>query len=181
MNYLFTSERLGFRAWTDNDIDVMYEKVNSDPEVMRFFPSTYNRVQTAAFVKRMQDAQEKQGYCFFATELLDTREFVGFVGLNHILEDTPYAPFTEIGWRLAKQFWGKGFATEGARAAIDYGFNTLNLPEIYSQATEINIPSINVMKKIGMSYVQGFEHPKLAEYKSLVNCVLYRIKNGSKQ
>lgn len=116
---------------------------------------------------------DKHGYTYFAVELLETKLPIGFIGiaLQDYLDDMP--PFIDIGWRLIPQYWGRGLATEGARATLTYAHQALNIREIYAVATIRNLPSINVMKKIGMTQVKTFLHPKLSDYPEIEECVLY--------
>ena len=118
----------------------------------------------------------KQGYGFFAVELKSTSEFIGIIGL-HSPQDLPCSPCVEIGWRLDKKFWRQGYATEGALAVLNYGFEVLNCREIVSFTSSINLASIAVMKRIGMQYVVDgdFDHPTLERGHKLCRHVLYRI------
>jgi len=171
--YIFRSERLGFRNWNTDDFDQLFD-ICADPKVMRFFPSIYSKKDTENFILRNQQLFAQKQYCYFAVELLDKEEFIGFIGLS----DQDYLPnhtsVTDIGWRLKKEAWNKGYATEGAITCLDYGFNIIELQDIFSIAPEINTNSIHVMKKIGMKKVDAFKHPKLSTYKKLENCVLYQ-------
>ncbi len=175
-NYLIETERLGLRDWTLDDIAPM-AKINLSKNVMRYFPGTQDENATADFVQRMIALYNDKGYCFFATELLATSEFIGFIGLSYFDLDLDFCPCVEIGWRLDEKHWGKGYATEGARATLDFGFNNLGLKKITSIASSINTPSIHVMQKLGMKYVKEFDHPKLLEFKKLKTCVLYEKTN----
>ena len=174
-NYLFKSQRLGYRNWQESDIELMYH-LNQDEEVMRYFPGLNSMIQTKDFITRMQNNFKEKRYCYFAVDRLDTHEFIGFIGIMDQTYEAEFTPCIDIGWRLAKAHWGKGFATEGAEKCLDYAFKNLNLKTIYSVATANNIPSINVMKKIGMRERYYFDHPKLLDNKILKKCVLYCIE-----
>lgn len=174
--YLFTSDRLGFRPWSLADIPAMHT-INSDPQVMRFFPSLPSLEQTTNFVERMQGQQERNGYCYFATERLEDGQLVGFIGLAEQTYEADFTPCVDIGWRLAQSAWGKGYATEGALRCLDYGFQEQGLKHILSVAPKVNTPSIKVMQKIGMSWVNNFQHPALEDFPELAECVLYEIKS----
>ena len=176
MSYLFTSERLGFRNWLDADLSEMTE-INKHSEVMKYFPSTQDKAQTIDFVMRMQKMFIDKGYCYFAVEELAFKQFIGFIGLAHQTYEAEFTPCTDIGWRLHPKYWNKGYATEGAKACLDYGFNKLNLKQIVSIAPVINKPSISVMQKIGMSKVNTFKHPSLSDFSELQECVLYSLTN----
>jgi RimJ/RimL family protein N-acetyltransferase len=170
--YLFCSQRLGFRKWTASDVPHMAE-ISADPEVMRFFPSTHDISRTVAFIKAMNEDFDIHGYCYYAVDELSSASFIGFIGLKWIeLEIEPYA-FTDIGWRLKSSAWGRGLATEGALCCLRHGLHTLNLKEIYAIAPKVNHPSISVMEKAGMSFIKDFNHPKLKGEERLQKCVLY--------
>ncbi len=174
--YIFTSERLGFRNWKVDDVDLLY-KLNSNEEVMRYFPSVQTKEQCAEFIIRMQKQFKKNKFCYFAVDLLGTEEFIGFVGISEQTYEIDFNPSVDIGWRLLPEFWGKGYATEGAKACLQYGFETIKLDKIISVAPTINIPSITVMKKVGMQKVKLFNHPSLKAFPKLEECMLYEILN----
>ena len=171
-DYLFTSNRLGFRNWVDTDVEKMI-LINSDKEVMKFFPFLPTEQQTRDFIMRMQKQFAHKGYCYFATDLLETNTFLGFIGLSEQTYKASFTPCTDIGWRLSKDYWSRGFATEGAKACLEYADKNLNLPQIFAIASQINKNSIKVMDKIGMRYLRNFEHPSLIENPRLKNCVVY--------
>lgn len=104
--------------------------------------------------------------------------FIGYTGLHHAVFDTDFCPCLEIGWRLRAEAWGKGYATEGAQACLDYAFDTLHLPEIYSFTSLPNKRSERVMQKIGMQKVKEFDHPLVPCGHPLLRHVLYRIQKG---
>ena len=172
--YLFTSERLGFRNWEDADIPAM-AAINADPQVMEFFPATQTVEQTENFVRRMQAQFRAKGFCYFAVDELATGHFIGFIGLSEQTFAADFNPCVDIGWRLATVAWGKGYATEGAQRCLVYGFETTGLHTINAMAPDVNLRSIEVMKKIGMQPVKQFKHPLLAGNERLENCVLYAI------
>jgi len=178
-SYLFTSKRLGFRKWNLKDLDTLFE-INSDDAVMEFFPFKPSRGDTKNFIGRMQKMQEEKGFCYFAVEIIENSEFIGFIGLCEQSYLQELNPFVDIGWRLAKNSWNQGFATEGALACLEYGFTTVGLEKIYSVAPKINKKSELIMKKIGMYYVRNFEHPKLLDYPNLKTCVFYEISKPVK-
>ena len=172
--YLFTSPRLGFRKWTNEDIPKM-AAVNADPEVMEFFPAVQTLEETTNFVERMQRLFEERGHCFFPVERLVDQQFIGFIGIGYSTFDSKFTPAPDIGWRLAKSFWGNGYATEGAKSCLQYAFKTLQLQKLISIASHVNIPSINVMKKIGMKEVGDFVHPKLMAFPKIKDCACYSL------
>ncbi|KAA5537530.1 GNAT family N-acetyltransferase [Taibaiella lutea] len=173
-HYIFTSQRLGFRNWANNDVPLM-TVINADIDVMEFFPATVTRVQTEQFIERMQDMFATKGYCYFAVDRLEDGAFIGFIGLGYQDYDAPFTPCTDIGWRLDKNFWNQGYATEGAERCLEYAFEDLKLQNIKAIAPEINTRSINIMQKIGMKKQSDFLHPKLADDERLKHCVCYEI------
>ncbi len=173
-NYLFTSERLGFRSWSDDDLEPM-TLINNDPDVMEYFPKLQDREGTYTFIKKMYTQFEANQFCYFAVELLETGDFLGFIGMSNQDHGLDKGDFVDIGWRLKKSVWGKGLATEGAKACLNYASTTLGITDIYAIATTINIPSIRVMEKIGMNLKESFDHPRLIDHPKLVECVLYHI------
>lgn len=174
--YLFTSARLGFRNWKSDDLEIMSE-LNNDAEVMKFFPSTQNREQTASFIERMQAEFATKGFCYFAVDTLDNQELVGFIGIHEQTFEADFTPCIDIGWRLKKSAWNKGYATEGAKRVLEYAFQNLQLEKIYSLTPVINLPSENVMKKIGMSRLRTFDFPLFNDDDRLKKCILYEITN----
>ncbi len=173
--YVITTKRLGLRNWQDDDLSLAHA-MNSDENVMKFFPQVWSMQQTKNFISGMQIHFKRYGFSYFAVDRLDTNTFIGFVGLMHQTYATGFDPFIDIGWRLLPEAWGHGFATEGATACLDFAFSELNLPEIYAIAPELNKKSQRVMQKIGMREYTHFEHPKIEENHPLRNCVAYRIE-----
>jgi RimJ/RimL family protein N-acetyltransferase len=171
---MLTTERLTLRPWQKTDLAAMHA-VSSNPDVMRHFPAVATEAQTKAFIDRQCLQQEERGYCFFAAELKETNDVIGFIGLSYLDRDIDFAPCVEIGWRLRKDVWGRGLAPEGARACLDFGFNELDLTEIYAYATTKNLPSFAVMRKIGMTEHCTFKHPLLKDFSEIEECVAYRI------
>lgn len=172
-NYLFTSDRLGFRAWKTSDLDALH-KIFSNERVMRYFPKTLSKEETAAFIVRMQEMQQAHGHCFFATELKDSGILTGFIGLSIQDFKASFTPLKDIGWRLDPQFWRQGYATEGAGRCMEFAQNTLGWTEVYAIAPEINTPSRGVMEKLGMQKLRSFKHPKLDDHPHLQECLLYK-------
>lgn len=174
MAFLFTSERLGFREMTEADLNSLQD-LNTDPQVMEFFPALYSEEQTLAGIRRNMSNYKSVGYGMWIAEVKNSQEFIGFIGLAPVNFDAPFCPATEIGWRLIKKVWNQGFATEGALRCLEYGFDTLNLDKIVSFTAKINGPSERVMQKIGMRKSAEFMHPKLSENDRLNPHVLYEI------
>lgn len=175
MNYLFTSERLGFRPWTTDDLEPMAQ-LNADPEVMRYFPKSPDLEETREFIERMHKQYLENGFCYFVTELLTTGKFIGFIGLSSISFPARFTPCVDIGWRLLKEEWGKGYATEGARACLNFGFENHKLQRIFAVCPISNLASENVMKKIGMIKHSLFKHPHLSDFPLLEECYAYMVE-----
>ncbi|MBK6331714.1 MAG: GNAT family N-acetyltransferase [Bacteroidetes bacterium] len=174
-NYLFTSERLGFRNWHLSDIDKM-QKINADEKVMEFFPNIPTREQTEEFIKRMKKQYKNKGFCYFAVDKLDDNEFLGFIGLSEQNYEADFTPCVDIGWRIKSSEWNKGFASEGAKKCIDYALNILKLEKVYSIAPKINTKSEHIMIKIGLKKQYEFEHALLTNNDRLKTCVLYKTE-----
>jgi RimJ/RimL family protein N-acetyltransferase len=170
------TERLLMRRWRDSDREPFAE-LNGDAETMQFFPSTMDRAASDAFVHSIEARFEQRGYGLWALELAATGEFLGFTGLNAIPDGVPIpiAGGTEVGWRLRKQFWHHGYATEAARAAVDVGFTRAGLAEIWSFTAIRNEPSQAVMRRLGMTEHSFFEHPSVPLNSPLRPHVLYRL------
>ena len=173
-SYFFTSQRLGFRSWSETDIQLMAE-INADPEVMAFFPAIQSLPQTTDFIKRMQAQQASKGYCYFAVDRLDNKEFIGFIGLTDQSYEADFTPCVDIGWRLKRSAWNNGFAREGAASCLAYAFTVLALERVYSVAPKVNVRSEHIMQRIGMHKVKEFIHPMLRDDERLGQCILYGI------
>jgi RimJ/RimL family protein N-acetyltransferase len=174
------TDRLILRGWKSSDVEP-FVSLNADPRVMEFFPATLGRAETEAMVSTIEARIGRDGFGFWAAELKETRGFIGFIGLNVPGYPLPFSPCVEVGWRLAFDCWGKGYAQEGAYAALAFGFERVGLKEIVSFTTVNNVRSRRVMERVGMTYdVRGdFDHPKLPEYHPLRRHVLYRkVRSG---
>ncbi|MCX7547189.1 GNAT family N-acetyltransferase [Xanthomarina sp. F1114] len=172
--YIFKSERLGFRNWNKNDL-TEFAKINADIDVMAHFPNTLTTTETSEFIERLQNHYKTYGYNYFATEILETGEFIGFIGLAYQDYKTDFTPAVDIGWRLKKSAWGNGYATEGAKKCLDFAFKKTELKKVIAVCTERNFKSESVMKKIGMTKAGEFKHPKLKAYPAYENCLCYQI------
>jgi len=150
--------------------------MNADPEVMEFFPGTLNREESDEAFDRRQAHFGEHGWGQWAVELRATGEFIGLVGLQYPRAKLPCSPCVDVGWRLARSYWGKGYASEGARGAFRIGFERLNLPEIVSFTALPNYRSRAVMERIGMRDTGvTFKHPHIPEGHALREHCLYRI------
>ena len=172
------TERLLLRRWRDAD-GTAFAAMNADARVMRHFPATLSREESDAVVARIESHFSEHGFGLWAVEVPAVAEFAGFIGLCHPRFDAHFTPCVEIGWRLAAEHWGRGVATEGAMAALDFGFKTLGLDEIVSFTVPANLPSRRVMEKLGMTHDprDDFDHPLLPTGHELRRHVLYRLGN----
>ncbi len=176
------TKRLILRQWREDDLEP-FAQLNADSRVREYFPGLLIRDESNASVKLMSDHIERCGWGFWAASLIQTGEFIGFIGLKDVYFKAPFnklTPAVEIGWRLAFNHWGKGYATEGALEALRYGYETLNQEQIVSFTTVANQRSRNVMEKIGMHHdpKDDFDHPKLPEDHPLRRHVLYRLEKS---
>jgi RimJ/RimL family protein N-acetyltransferase len=171
------TERLWLRQWRDEDW-APFAVLNADPDVMRYFPSTLDEHESNAFAYRQAALLEVRGWGLWAVEVLATGEFVGFVGLNQPSWQAAFTPCIEVGWRLSPSAWGKGYATEGARAAVALAFGPLGLDEVVSFTTVENVRSRAVMERLGMTHdpAEDFDHPNVAQGSALRRHVLYRLR-----
>ncbi|MDY6829176.1 MAG: GNAT family N-acetyltransferase [Pseudomonadota bacterium] len=169
------TERLLLRGWQDDDFGP-FSKLNGDPDVMEFFPDVLSKSESDRLATRLRDALQRTGWGIWAVELKSSGEFIGAVGLQPVEEVFEFFPGVEVAWRLDKPHWGKGYATEAAGACLHHAKRTLNLRQIVSFTAAINVRSIAVMKKIGMS-TDGYEfdHPAVCAGSPLRRHVLYRI------
>ncbi len=172
---ILETERLRLRTWKESD-KTPYFQLNQDPKVTEFLPRSITQDEATQFINRTNSHQERYGYSLWATELRASNQLIGFIGLTTIEWEAPFTPAVEIGWRLASPFWENGYATEGAKATLNYGFNHCSLTKIISFTVPANKRSIRVMEKIGMKrdFQGDFLHPKLATTHPLAPHVLYK-------
>jgi len=148
---------------------------------MQYFPAPLNTQQSNQLAEKISTRLDDQGWGFWALELKQSAQFIGFAGLNNPDYELPVYPCTEIGWRLARAHWGMGYATEAGKAALPFGFNKLKLSQIYAFATVTNSRSINVMSRLGMTNThQNFKHPIIPSGHNLSEHVLFKLNNSSK-
>jgi RimJ/RimL family protein N-acetyltransferase len=169
------TERLRLRQWNDDDYEP-FAAMGRDPRVMEFFPSLLSPEASRDLATRMRRGIEVRGWGFWAAEVRATGELIGFIGIEVPDSSLPFQPCVETGWRLAHAHWGKGYATEGAQAAVRAGFESAGLDEIVSYAVVANGRSRRVMDKLGMR-CDGFtfDHPKIPEGSPLRAHCLYRL------
>lgn len=176
---ILKTKRLILRTWEDRDLDPMTE-INQDPLVCEFLPEIGNITVTKNLIQRFMSHYERYGFTSYAMELKSSGELIGFAGLLIVSFEAHFTPAVEIGWRLASGHWGNGYATEAAKAIVDFAFTTLKLEEIVSFTVEKNIRSRRVMEKIGMHHNphDDFDHQKLPKSSPLCRHVLYRLSGG---
>lgn len=175
---MLETQRLILRPWQLTDHQPFIE-MGLDPEVMHYFPKCLTAEESLKFIDTVSEIIERQHWGFWAVELKATGQFIGFVGLHEQATQFEFSPCVEIGWRLAKAFWRQGYATEAAQASLDYAFNTLQLEQVVAFTATINHSSEAVMKKLGMTKIALFDHPKLPAQHRLQRHVLYQIKNST--
>lgn len=161
--------RLRLRAWRAEDLDAL-ARLCGDPAVMRHFPKPLERAECAPLLARLTEHQVQYGYTYFAAERRDTGAFLGFVGLAQQDLAPALPPCVDVGWRLMPEAWGHGFATEGARAALDLAFTRAGLAEVHAFAPLVNEASIRVMQRLGMARRADFDHPRLVDAPHLQRC-----------
>jgi len=173
---MIRTERLILRPWRDDDIEPM-AAINADPLVVRHLPGPMTRAETEAMIARKRAHLAKHSFASFAVEAPGVAPFIGYVGLQRPNLDAHFMPAVEIGWRLASAYWGKGYATEAARASLRFGFEDLNLDQIVSFTVPANKPSWAVMERIGMTRDprDDFDHPRIPEGHPLRRHILYRM------
>lgn len=169
------TERLLLRQWQPTDLN-LFTEMNSDPEVMRFFPVIPSPSESEAFFQRIETHWREHGFGLFCAELVGVSPCIGFIGLSVPRFHAHFMPAVEIGWRLRKEFWNQGLATEGAKAVMNWAFTGIGLTELVSFTSDSNLPSRRVMEKIGLTHnpAEDFDHPLLAVESPLRRHVLYR-------
>jgi RimJ/RimL family protein N-acetyltransferase len=167
--------RLRMRRWQERDREP-FAAMNADPAVMAFFPAVLTRAASDASIDLWQSQLEAQGWSNWALELRATGAFIGFTGLSVPRRVLPFSPCVEVGWRLARDHWGRGYATEAARAALRVGFERLRLAEVISFTSVGNARSRAVMQRIGLRDTRrDFEHPGVPEGHPLRLHCLYSL------
>jgi RimJ/RimL family protein N-acetyltransferase len=173
MEYCITTPRLGLRNWQSADEEPFIEMCR-DPEVMKYFPALSTPEETRTLIDRLTKHFNEHRFTYFAVDRLDTSEFIGFTGLLNQTWESEFTPCVDMGWRLKRAAWGKGYATEAAQAAMDAGFTTFGLKEIFAFAAKGNTASEQVMQKLGMSFQGNFVHPKVKNDPNIPYCFAYK-------
>jgi RimJ/RimL family protein N-acetyltransferase len=172
------TDRLLLRAWRDEDLEP-FAALNADPEVMRYFPAVLGRADSDAQAARIRAHFATHGFGLWAVEVPGQAAFIGFVGLAVPRFEAHFTPCVEIAWRLAREHQGRGYATEGARAALGFDFSHLGLAEIVSFTVPANLASRRVMEKLGMQHTEDFDHPLMPAGHPLQRHVLYRLARSA--
>lgn len=170
------TERLILRQWNEADREP-FARMNADPRVMEFLGETLSREQSDELAERIEAHFRTYEFGLYAAEMVESGEFIGFIGLAVPTFDAAFTPCVEIGWRLAAEYWGAGLATEGAKESVRHAFEELGLGELVSFTAIRNERSRRVMAKLGMTHdaTENFDHPKLPAGDPLRRHVLYRL------
>ena len=175
-----TTSRLLLRGWSDRDREP-FAAMNADPAVMEHFPGTLDRDLSDDLIDRIAEHWQLHGYGLWAIERVADRRLLGCAGLSRPSFDAHFTPAVEVGWRLARDAWGHGYATEAATSAIAFGFETIGLDEVVSFTVPGNLRSRAVMERLGMTHdpADDFDHPRLAQGHPLRRHVLYRLSRAA--
>jgi RimJ/RimL family protein N-acetyltransferase len=170
------TEHLLLRRWRERDL-APFAELNADARVMEYFPAPLSRRESDAFVEYIERSFQREGFGLWALELPGEASFIGFTGLNRVRDELPFAPAVEVGWRIAAPYWGRGLASEAARAAIACGFEEHGLEELVAYTSAGNERSRRVMERLNMNRDprEDFAHPALAADHRLAQHVLYRL------
>lgn len=172
------TKRLILRNWTDADLEP-FSEMCADHDVMKYFPSVLTSEESMDMARKIRSLISARDWGFWAVELKENSRFIGFVGLHVPKPYLPFSPCVEIGWRLSKEYWGNGYASEAAKVSVDFGFSQLKLNEIVAFTAAINRPSIRVMERIGMSNTGlDFVHPDVPVNSKLSHHVLFKISKS---
>lgn len=177
------SSRLLLRHWRPEDREP-FASMNSDPQVMDYYPATLSSDESDLFAEAIQLGLEERDFGFWAVQICDdvkgeASPFIGFVGLSVPIWDAVFTPCVEIGWRLSRPHWGFGYATEAATQVLEYGFNVLQLGEVLSFTSLPNARSMAVMRRLGMTRDENedFNHPNLDLNHRLCRHALFRMSD----
>ncbi len=170
------TERLILRQWREED-KLLFAKLNADPLVMKYFPEVMTTAKSDELADRIKSLIDKNGWGFWAIEAISNNRFIGFTGLNQPDYELPVNACVEIGWRLSSDVWGQGYATEAARACLDFAFQNLVLEEVFAFAAVSNKKSRAVMERLDMvNQESNFDHPLVPKGHPQIEHVLYKIK-----
>lgn len=175
-----TTDRLILRHWRQSDRPP-FARLNADARVMEFLPRILSKLESDSLAERIEAHFQQHGFGLYAAERRSDGNFIGFIGLNVPLFHAAFTPCVEIGWRLAFEYWGQGYATEGAREVMRFGFEVLELLEVVSFTVPANIRSVRVMEKLGMTHDpdDDFDHPRVPVGHPLRRHMLYRRRRSA--
>jgi ribosomal-protein-alanine N-acetyltransferase len=174
---MIETPRLLLRPWRKSDLPLFAEQ-NADPVVMQFLKGVLTRAESDAYVESAQQHLADTGFCKWAVEAPGVAPFIGAVGLTRVKFEASFTPAVEVAWRLHRRFWGHGYATEAARAAIEDGFSRVGLSEVVALTALVNKASIRVMQRLGMTRTIEFDHPGVTEDSQLRRHILYRLSRS---
>ena len=174
--YTIKTARLGFRNWLPSD-ETPFIEMCKDKLVMEHFPKTLTKEETLALISKFDLHFKTHGYCYFAIDLLENDEFIGFTGLANQSWKSSYTPCVDIGWRLKQSARGKGYAAEAAKGCLEAAYASFGLREVLAFATDTNLASQKVMKKIGMHYSGNAQHPDVRNDHRFDHCVVYKWRH----
>jgi RimJ/RimL family protein N-acetyltransferase len=174
---MIKTPRLLLRHWQDTDIEP-WVAMNLDPRVTEFFATAYTRELALARAEECRRELDERGHGWWVVEVPGVTPFAGVICLREVPFEAHFTPANEIGWRFAPEYWHRGYATEGARGALDFAFNTLGWEEVVAMTTMLNVPSQRVMERLGMTRdsADDFDHPKVEKDHTLERHVLYKIE-----
>lgn len=176
-NYIIKTERLGMRNWLESD-EAPFAEMCKDNAVMQHFPNTLSEEESLNLINRLKKHFNTYGYCYFAVDVLETDEFIGFAGLANQIWESEFTPCVDIGWRLKQSAWGKGYATEAAKACLNAAFTKFGLVEVLAFTTNTNLQSEHVMKKVGMHLIGNVQHPLIVNSSQFKHCLVYKIESS---
>jgi RimJ/RimL family protein N-acetyltransferase len=170
------TRRTLLRQWKDSDLPA-WIAMNADPQVRRHFPALLTEEEACGEAQRVRDAISQRGWGIWALEIPGVLPFAGLVGLHVTSFDAPFVPAVELGWRLPQAAWGQGYASEAAAAAVEFAFDTLELPQVVAFTIPANTASRRVMERLGMRHdaADDFDHPKVEPGHPMRRHVLYRL------
>lgn len=174
------TERLWLRSWAERD-ERPFAAMNADPQVMEHFPTPLTAAESLEMMRRMNSAIARNGYGFWAVELIESGELAGFVGLQDVTDPAlAFAPAIEVGWRLDRRFWGRGIATEAGAASVAFAFSRLGADEVLAYTAARNERSRRVMERLGMhrDEADDFMYPSLAPDDPIAPHVVYRVRRA---
>lgn len=173
-----STPRLLLRPFSDADL-TDFATINADPEVMRHFPAPLSVEETGAAMKRYEAHRARHGFAMSAVILRESGRLIGVVGLQNVPFDAHFTPAVEVGWRLHREYWGKGLAGEAAAAAMDWGFRTQGLLEIVACTIPVNTRSRALMERLRMTRDprDDFDHPAIPDGHPMRRHVLYRVSS----